>query len=88
MKGPAEELKAIKDRLRRIEGQVRGIQRMLQERDCSEVIVQIAAARSALNRVALLILQRYTRECLQEVSRGEKDEEGIEELLQSYLTLT
>ncbi|MFQ6033333.1 MAG: metal-sensitive transcriptional regulator [Candidatus Bipolaricaulia bacterium] len=83
-----EELKEALDRLRRIEGQVRGIQGMVEERDCAEVIVQIAAARSALNRVALLLLQGYTRECLAGVRRGEREEEEIEELLRSYLTLS
>lgn len=87
-----EELKEAKDRLRRIEGQVRGIQRMLEERECPEVIVQIAAARNALNKVALLILQDYTRECLEGMRSGERererDREKIEELLHSYLTLS
>jgi len=83
-----EELKETQDRLRRIEGQIRGIQRMLQERDCAEVVVQIAAARSALQRVAFLILQGYTRECLAGLRRGEGDEGEIEELLHSYLTLS
>ena len=83
-----EELKEALDRLRRIEGQVRGIQGMLERRDCAEVIVQIAAARSALNRVALLILQGYTRKCLEGLRRGEREEREIEELLHSYLTLS
>jgi len=88
MKLSFEELKEAQDRLRRIEGQVRGIQGMLQERDCAEVVVQIAAARSALQRVALLILQGYTRECLAGLRRGERDEGEIEEVLHSYLTLS
>lgn len=78
-----EELKAARDRLRRIEGQIRGIQRMLEERDCAEVLTQIAAARSALQKVALCILQSYTRECL-----GGASEAELERLLQSYLTLS
>jgi DNA-binding FrmR family transcriptional regulator len=88
MKLPPEELKEAQDRLRRIEGQVRGIQKMLQERDCAEVVVQIAAARSALKGVALLILQGYTRECLEGLRSGEGDEQEIEEVLHSYLTLS
>jgi DNA-binding FrmR family transcriptional regulator len=88
MKLTADELKAIKGRLRRIEGQVCGIQRMVEERNCPEVLIQIAAARAALNRVALLILQYYTRECLDEMRSGEKDQEEIEQLLKSYLTLS
>ncbi len=82
-----EELKAAKARLRRIEGQVRGIQRMLEERDCAEVMTQIAAARSALHKVALFILQHYTRECLAK-RPGAGREEEIERLLHSYLTLS
>lgn len=83
----SEKLKAAKDRLRRIEGQIRGIQRMLEERDCAEVLTQIAAARSALQRVALFILQHYTRECLAKRPGGGREEE-IERLLHSYLTLS
>ncbi len=81
----SEELKAARARLRRIEGQIRGIQRMLEERDrdCAEVLTQIAAARSALQRVALFILQSYARECLSGASEAE-----IARLFQSYLTLT
>jgi len=54
-------------RLRRIEGQVRGLQRMLEEnRDCAEVIQQLTAARAALDRVGNLMVTAGLRDCLAE----------------------
>ena len=61
---PAPE-KAIRDRLRRIEGQVRGIQKMVDERrDCDAVLTQIISARTALDRVAAQVVTTYIDECL------------------------
>ena len=52
-------------RLRRIEGQVRGMQRMLEEgRDCGEVVHQVTAARVALAKVAMTIVSENLQECL------------------------
>lgn len=52
-------------RLRRIEGQVRGVQKMLDEdRDCHEIIQQLTAVRSAVHNARLQFLRGYARECL------------------------
>ncbi len=52
-------------RLRRIEGQVRGIQRMLiGERECEEVLTQLMAARSSIDQVGLLLIERHIEKCL------------------------
>lgn len=52
-------------RLRRIEGQVRGVQRMIDEdRDCREIVTQVAAIRSALTSVSSQVLQCYAQNCL------------------------
>lgn len=52
-------------RLRRVEGQIKGLQRMLQEdRDCTEIAQQIAAARAALDRVAVDLISAGLEECL------------------------
>jgi DNA-binding FrmR family transcriptional regulator len=54
-------------RLKRIEGQVRGLQRMIGEgRACSEVIIQMAALREALNKVGVAMIARYMESCLRE----------------------
>ena len=52
-------------RLRRIEGQVRGVARMItEERDCREILQQLAAIRSAVQQVNWLILRSYANQCL------------------------
>jgi DNA-binding FrmR family transcriptional regulator len=57
--------KAIITRLRRIEGQVRGLGRMLaQEKPCDELLTQLMAARGALDQVGLKVIERYIRLCL------------------------
>ncbi|MCC7184970.1 MAG: metal-sensitive transcriptional regulator [Acidobacteria bacterium] len=54
-------------RLNRIEGQVRGIRRMVQEpRLCIEILQQLAAAEAALNRVSLSILKYHVEHCVPE----------------------
>jgi len=61
-------------RLRRIEGQVRGVQRMVEEsRDCREIVTQIAAIKAALSSVSTVVLDCYTRNCLDDVSRSRED---------------
>jgi DNA-binding FrmR family transcriptional regulator len=52
-------------RLRRIEGQVRGVQRMVDDgRDCREIVTQVAAIKSALASVSSQVLQCYASNCL------------------------
>ncbi|MBX2866087.1 MAG: metal-sensitive transcriptional regulator [Leptolyngbyaceae cyanobacterium MAG.088] len=60
-----ESLKRIVNRLSRIEGHVRGIKTMVHEgRPCTDVLVQVAAVRGALDRVARLILDEHLSECI------------------------
>jgi DNA-binding FrmR family transcriptional regulator len=70
-----EQRKAIISRLRRVEGQIGGLQRMIeQERSCEEIIVQMSAARAALDKTALLILRQHLAECLLDSEPGEQGE--------------
>jgi DNA-binding FrmR family transcriptional regulator len=58
-------------RLRRIEGQVRGIQRMVEEgKDCRKIVNQIAAVKAALTSTSCTILECYTRNCLRDGSQS------------------
>lgn len=69
-------------RLRRIEGQVRGLQRMVrEEKYCVDILVQIAAVRSALDRVGLLLLENHTRGCVTRALRESTEDAVIEELV-------
>lgn len=60
-----ESLRRVVNRLSRIEGHIRGIKNMVQEnRACPDVLVQIAAVRGALDRVARIILDEHLSECI------------------------
>jgi DNA-binding FrmR family transcriptional regulator len=55
----------ITNRLKRVEGQIRGLQRMVEEqRDCEAILTQLMAARAALDRVGLLTAESFVRECM------------------------
>jgi DNA-binding FrmR family transcriptional regulator len=59
------EIESLLARLRRIEGQIRGIHRMLeQDRVCEDIVTQLMAARSSLEGVGLLIIQEHIDRCL------------------------
>lgn len=68
-------------RLRRIEGQVRGLQRMVEEEnECSQILNQVAAVRSALNRVGMIMFQHHSKACI--LKAVEKDQgESIDEIV-------
>lgn len=52
-------------RLRKVEGQIKGIQKMVEEgKYCGDILIQISAARSALNNVSGIILENYLKNCL------------------------
>jgi len=56
---------AIVTRLNRIEGQIRGIRRMVQEpRLCVEILQQLAAAEAAMNRISLAVLKFHVDKCV------------------------
>jgi len=64
-RGYAASKQQLLARLRRIEGQVRGIQRMVEDdRYCIDVLTQISAAQAALDKVALGLLDGHARECV------------------------
>lgn len=76
-----ESLRKIVNRLARIEGHIRGIKTMVQEsRPCPDVLVQVAAVRGALDRVARIILDEHLTECVSRAAVDGKIEDEIEEL--------
>ena len=66
---------AIVTRLNRVEGQVRGIRRMVQEpRLCVEILQQLSAAEAALNRISLSVFRFHVEKCVPEgIDKGEPD---------------
>jgi DNA-binding FrmR family transcriptional regulator len=72
-------------RLRRIEGQVRGLERMVEEdRYCIDIVTQISAIQGALEKVALGLLDGHTRHCVLGPESEELREERTEELVAAY----
>ena len=76
-------------RLTRVEGQVRGIARMIeQQRYCVDVLTQVAAVHAALDAVAMQLLEDHTRGCVQTAVRSGRGEQSIDELMAVVRKLT
>lgn len=74
-------------RLRRIEGQVRGLQRMLEEgRDCAALLTQLMAVRAALDAVGRAIVREYMDSCLQ-LPDTQEAREKIARIVELFLKL-
>ncbi|NLY91434.1 MAG: metal-sensitive transcriptional regulator [Firmicutes bacterium] len=73
-------------RLRRIEGQVRGLQRMIEEdRPCQEVVYQVAAVKAAVVQVAMSILSDQLASCLmQEIAKGGHPEVAVKRFTEVF----
>jgi len=83
---PAEERAEIIDRLKKIEGQTRGIQRMVEEgRDCVEIINQLAAVRAAVNGLSGHLLEAFALRCLRHPEEFDSPQEAIEQAVRALV---
>ena len=82
MAGYSMNKKDLQDRLRRIEGQIRGIQRMVdQDQYCIDILTQLNSATAALKSVGMGLLDEHVRHCVKDsIDQGNSDEK-VEELL-------
>jgi Uncharacterized protein conserved in bacteria len=79
----------ILKRLRRIEGQVKGVQKMIdEEKHCIDILTQISAVRAAVNRVGSLVLEKYSETCIQNAVSSEDKEKSIQEITRAMQTFT
>lgn len=83
--GYAENKESLTKRLNRIEGQVRGINKMVQtDKYCIDILTQISAIQSALDKVGLELLAEHTRHCLGKDDVGPKGNDAkVEELVKA-----
>ena len=82
MYGYAEHKKELLDRLRRIEGQVRGLQRMVDEDQyCIDILTQVNSATAALRAVGFGLLDDHVRHCVRESIEHGTGDEKVEELM-------
>ena len=76
-------------RLRRIEGQFRGIQKMIEEEQyCADILTQVSAVRAAINKVGSNILEKHSMTCIQNAGSSEDKEKALSELaktMQSFM---
>lgn len=80
-----EERRRIVNRLKRLEGQIRGLQTMVESgKDCDAVLTQIMAAKSALNQVGLLIIGHSMKTCLLDERIDDRDQ-LIDEAIKVFL---
>ncbi len=74
-------------RLARIEGHVRGVERMIEEdKSCPDILLQIAAVREALNKVGRIVFEDHLEHCLADASKGDS-EEALRELKEAVARL-
>jgi DNA-binding FrmR family transcriptional regulator len=82
----AEAKTTLLSRLRRIEGQVRGVEAMIdEERDCQEILQQFTSIRSALQSASRSFVQEYATDCLAHLDEG--DPQQREKFVQDLLEL-
>ena len=83
MPGYTMQKQQLQTRLRRIEGQVRGVARMIDEdKYCVDVVTQVAAIQAALDKVSLGLLDGHIRGCVREEIEAGGGEAKVDELLQ------
>ena len=83
---PAQERSALVIRLRKIEGQAKGVQRMIEEgRDCLDVITQIAAIRAAANALGGELLEDFALRCLQHPEDFTSPEHSVEQAVHALV---
>jgi len=77
----------ILNRLRRIEGQVKGIQKMIeQDKFCADILTQVAAVRAAINKVGGILLEKHSVNCIQNAASKEDREKALDELAKTVQT--
>ncbi|WP_240134993.1 metal-sensitive transcriptional regulator [Streptomyces sp. MUM 178J] len=73
------DLKAVLNRLRRAQGQISGVIRMIEEgRDCEDVVTQLAAASRALDRAGFAIIATGLQQCVADIDSGRENGEDTE----------
>ncbi len=85
----SSERKAMINRLKRVEGQIRGIQKMIvEEKDCCDVLLQLSAARKAMQNSCIEIVKNYMSRCM--VSKdddGEVDVQKLQKLIEALVDI-
>jgi DNA-binding FrmR family transcriptional regulator len=75
---PAQAQEEMVSRMRRIEGQARGVQRMIAEdRDCLEILTQLASLRSAAYSASVALTRHFAMQCMQDAAGQESPDQAV-----------
>ena len=75
------DVEAVTNRLKRIEGQVRGLIKMIEsDKSCEEILIQISSVKSALHKTGQVILEGHLHHCVLDGIREGKEDETIKKL--------
>jgi DNA-binding FrmR family transcriptional regulator len=82
--GYIDDKEKVKNRLRRISGQVGGLERMVEEeRYCVDILTQISAVQAALDKVSLALLDEHTRHCVVGAKTARERDEKTREMMEA-----
>ncbi len=88
MQLPEEVATEVRNRLRRVAGQVQGVERMLEEgRDCREIVAQISAATKALEQAGFRIVAEGLTYCIQRPEEAEADGYDVDMVQKMFMKL-
>lgn len=89
MAGYTADREALLGRLRRVEGQVRGLQRMVEDdRYCIDVLTQVNSAVAALRAVGMGLLDEHVRHCVRDSIRTDGGDQKVDELIDAVARFT
>ena len=78
---PCMDVEAVINRLKKIEGQVRGLIKMIEnDKSCEDILIQIGSAKSALHKAGQVVLEGHLHHCVLDGIREGKEEETIKKL--------
>jgi DNA-binding FrmR family transcriptional regulator len=81
-------IKILKPRIKRVEGQIRGVLKMVEKKEyCMDILQQISATQGALKSIASVILENHINTCVKETIESKKDKqikEKVKELIEMY----
>lgn len=76
----------VKNRLKRVEGQIKGVLRMMEEeKDCKDIVTQLSAARSAIDRTIGVVVSSNLISCMQDEDLGEDQDKLLEEAVELFV---
>ena len=80
-----KEKSELKQRLKKVSGQVNGIDKMLDDgRYCVDILQQVLAARAALNKIGLIILESHAKSCVVNAIKEDRADQSIDELMDVF----